>query len=385
MISSRRIVFLCFYPAYPPTNGSGAVTYGLAKHVDAQAHIVQVARVGSDIVTPDGVSVETVPMASGSRWRKLLGLRRRVRQMASACSRYAPDVIMLEGASWTLYHWRLLAALRRSCPGVPIVYHSHFVEYPWRRGQGSWAIAAATKHAEACLVEDADHVFAVSKSDAAAFHRLYGVKPGLLPNAADVERFECVPTGAVDAIRRQYKMRAPAVLFMGLADYAPNREGIDFLVNHAFPALLHRREGVQLVLIGGEVAHRRDWLLAPGRIPYEDVPAMVRAADICVAPVFSGTGTRLKILEYMATGRPVVSTSKGAEGLDITSGRDILIADDAAGFAESMDSLLADPETAARIGARGAALVREKYSWSALAGELSGAMDRWIGVRAAEA
>jgi glycosyltransferase involved in cell wall biosynthesis len=82
-----------------------------------------------------------------------------------------------------------------------------------------------------------------------------------------------------------------------------------------------------------------------------------------VVPLRVGGGTRLKILEAMATGRAVVSTSLGCEGLEVTPGEDILIADTPAAFAEATLRCLRDPALRARLGAAGRALVERRYQW----------------------
>jgi glycosyltransferase involved in cell wall biosynthesis len=93
-------------------------------------------------------------------------------------------------------------------------------------------------------------------------------------------------------------------------------------------------------------------------------------------PMSVGGGTRLKILEAMALGTPVVSTTKGAEGLDVTAGKDVLIADEPQTFATAVLRLLRDTGLHARLSENGRRLVREKYGWEVIGGQLNALLER---------
>jgi glycosyltransferase involved in cell wall biosynthesis len=111
----------------------------------------------------------------------------------------------------------------------------------------------------------------------------------------------------------------------------------------------------------------------PPKIPYPhnvkrtgylpDVRPVLAGADICIAPICSGSGTRLKILEYMAMGKPVISTSKGAEGIDYTHGLNIVIEDEIERYPEIIHQLVADETRCSDLGRNALKLVREKYDW----------------------
>lgn len=188
--------------------------------------------------------------------------------------------------------------------------------------------------AEGRILREADISFAVSDIDSRQFEKLYGIRPKLLPNGVDIDRFEQVTNEDVQRAKLKYGLDDRTLLFMGLYHYKPNKEGIDFLVKSVMPEMLQQYPEIKLAIIGSEVPYNKPWLIKPGIIQYEELPSFVKACSIGVAPIFSGSGTRLKILEYMAAGIPVVSTTKGAEGITVEDGQNILIADDADGFIE---------------------------------------------------
>jgi glycosyltransferase involved in cell wall biosynthesis len=102
----------------------------------------------------------------------------------------------------------------------------------------------------------------------------------------------------------------------------------------------------------------------------DDIRPRVACSSVCVVPMTVGGGTRLKILEAMALGTPVVSTNKGAEGLGVTTEENILIADEPTEFANAILRLLDDPALQAKLAANGQELVREKYGWDQIGEKL---------------
>jgi glycosyltransferase involved in cell wall biosynthesis len=102
----------------------------------------------------------------------------------------------------------------------------------------------------------------------------------------------------------------------------------------------------------------------------DDVRRHLAQAAVVIVPLRLGGGTRLKVLESMAMARPVVSTSIGAEGIDVAPERNILLADDPASFAVAVGRLLDEPDLAARLGRKGRALVEARYSWDTAAQRL---------------
>lgn len=168
------------------------------------------------------------------------------------------------------------------------------------------------------------------------------------------------------------------LLFVGKMDYFPNLDAMAFFLGDVWPLLRSRYgDGVRFHLVG---AHAPDafrpeaW---PGvthsRHCHDVVPAYAEAS-LAVVPIRSGGGTRIKILEAFALGRPVVSTTLGAEGLEVEPGRHLLTADSPEAMAEACAELLDEPDRAAGIAAEAAAFVQARHSPEAIARAL-GASD----------
>jgi glycosyltransferase involved in cell wall biosynthesis len=120
-----------------------------------------------------------------------------------------------------------------------------------------------------------------------------------------------------------------------------------------------------------------------GRV--DDVRPDLEEATAYIVPLRIGGGTRLKIFEAMAMGKAVVSTTVGAEGLPVTSGEHLLVADEPRTFARAVVGLLRDPDRRRRLESAARALVLERYDWSVVAGELEGALVRFARIAAAKA
>jgi glycosyltransferase involved in cell wall biosynthesis len=149
--------------------------------------------------------------------------------------------------------------------------------------------------------------------------------------------------------------------------WPPNVEGVLWFAQQVFPRVLREVPGAVLTIIGKnpppalqDLARR-----APGSVEVTGYVAdphgyLAETAAFAV-PLLSGGGMRVKILDAWAWGLPVVSTTLGAEGIDVRPGEDALIADTPGGFAESCTLLLTRPALRKRIGAAGRAAVRERY------------------------
>ena len=216
-----------------------------------------------------------------------------------------------------------------------------------------------------------DLVLTVSDADRTTFQRLY-------PGAA--RAYHVVPTG-VDTEYFGPSTAAPDpthLVFTGSMDWLPNEDAILHFCADILPRIRRAEPGVTFSIVGRAptpAVRRRaseGGIEVTGRV--DDVRPHVARGAVYVVPVRIGGGTRLKIFEAMALGKAIVSTTVGAEGLPVTDGRDILIADHPAAFAEAVVRLLRDVGERQRLETAARRLVVERYDWSAVAGEMEAAL-----------
>ena len=189
----------------------------------------------------------------------------------------------------------------------------------------------------------------------------------VVPNAADVEYFQPrqgdpPPDGRT-------------VVYFGLLSTVPNVDGVIHFIRDIWPRVLAVHPEARCKIVGGRPPPSLLALAGPGVELtgfVEDLRPHLAGAAAVVVPLRLGSGTRLKIVEGMAMGKAIVSTTLGAEGIDAVPGRHLLIADEPATFAESVNRLLDQPALAARIGQAARQLAVERYAWSAAACALEG-------------
>jgi sugar transferase (PEP-CTERM/EpsH1 system associated) len=178
-------------------------------------------------------------------------------------------------------------------------------------------------------------------------------------------RIEVVPNGVdVSAFTPASPNADSSLLFVGSMDYHANVDAVTWFVHEVWPGVAARHPQLEFVIAGRNPA-KEVQALTSGRIritgTVDDVRPYYAEAFAVVVPLRVGAGTRLKILEAMAAGVPVVSTSLGAEGIDAQPGRDLLIADSPQGMIDALDALT--PEKRASIAAAGRKLVGRAYDW----------------------
>jgi len=254
---------------------------------------------------------------------------------------------------------------------IPSVLFQHNVESVlWRRQaahepnpfkRAAFALEALKiDRYERSTVRRFPHVIAVSERDRAE-----------MTGMTDTSRLSVVPTG-VDVVH--YRTAAgvavePLVLFLGSMDWEANVDAVDYFCRDIWPAVKSAVPAARFRIVGRN-PHSRVQKLACASIEITgSVPTVVerlRQAAVFVVPLRIGGGTRLKIFEAMAAGKAVVSTSIGAEGLDVHHGRDVILADQAPRFADAVIELLLDAERRRALGVAAAELAA-RHDWSVVA------------------
>jgi glycosyltransferase involved in cell wall biosynthesis len=207
-------------------------------------------------------------------------------------------------------------------------------------------------------------VVCVSQEDCALLRKEFDLK-----NVAG-----SVPTGVnLDYFSELVQSPTPfTIAFLGSMDWIPNIDAVMWFGRDILPAIKKRRPRVRFLIIGRNpppqvlaMATESSDVEVTGTVP--DVRPFLVQAETMVVPLRIGGGTRIKIFEAMAAGIPVVSTKLGAEGLEVTSGENILLADDPTDFANKTCLLLEKPELRNRIGEAGRNLVKTKFGWTTVA------------------
>ena len=225
-----------------------------------------------------------------------------------------------------------------------------------------WQLPVVREY-EADIAARSARVVVVSDGDRTFFELFAPGRVDVVPNGVDCSRIEA----------RLVPPSNPTILFLGSLDYSPNVDALNVLVDDIAP-LISRRDAT-IAVVGSNPrpavfdAARRCSLAVSIAADVADTGPYWKGARCLVVPLRMGGGTRLKILESLAWGVPVVSTKLGCEGLELRDRRELLIADDAKDFAAAVDRLLDDHALGNTLAKRGRELVEARYDWTRL-GEL---------------
>jgi glycosyltransferase involved in cell wall biosynthesis len=212
---------------------------------------------------------------------------------------------------------------------------------------------------ESTLYKKFDKIWACSDIDAKQFHALNEgkIKIDVVPNGAEIR-----------ALNFKENTQRNRLLFCGSLDYAPNEEGLMWFVTKIWPLLLNKCKEIYLTIIGrGNLSEDLKEIFRLSKVNYqgevEDVLPFYSETDVVVVPLLSGSGTRLKVLEAMAYGRPIVSTSKGAEGINYENRKHLIVEDDPDLFAKRIIELFNDDNLYSETSNNAKVLIEGHYSW----------------------
>ena len=209
------------------------------------------------------------------------------------------------------------------------------------------------------------HVIAVSENDRSLMTRWVDARSHqpVFPRAVDLSN-EFAP----DSVSELPPQPAPLVSFVGAMDWEPNVDGVEYFCSEIWPSIKAEVPQARLRIVGRNPVRRvekwaSDSIEVTGRVP--SVVEHLRQSAVVIVPLRIGGGTRLKIYEAMAAAKAVVSTTIGAEGLDIHNGSDIILADDPRAFSQAVVTLLRDPDQRRRYE-QAAAQTAARHDWPAI-------------------
>ncbi len=383
-------LFLSDVVPYPPNLGRHQRVYHLLKGVSACSHVTFVCHTPSGAITPELKALQpfyrtAVPFPSGSlayrrdatlpRPRRLLKALRGYLDLREpflvSCTR-SPDAVRLVSQLCRRQHFDLVWVERlislsmlpewldaRVVVDLDDVEHRRLA-HRLRSGRLHWQVpldaleCLKLRRLERNLLR-LPYEFAVCST---VDQEAIGGPPRVhvIPNGVSVPSVRPVPPG-----------REPVFLFVGTMSLPPNADAACFFARRILPRIRRRIPEARFLVVGHEPPasvrslHDGARTIVTGSVP--DVEPYLRQCAVAVVPLRFGGGTRLKILEAMAHARPVVSTTVGAEGLDLEPGRHLLIADGAAGFADACVALAGDAAARETLTAAAYEAVVTRYDW----------------------
>lgn len=180
----------------------------------------------------------------------------------------------------------------------------------------------------------------------------------VIPNGVDINYFS----------PNSYQPQPYTLIYIGQIGWKPNEDALLYFSKEIYPLIRKKQPETKFLIVGNKPSREiRDLAFTDSSIEVtgfvEDVRGYINKARVYVAPIRIGSGTRLKILEALSMGKPVVSTSIGCEGLDVENGKNIIIRDTPGEFADAVLELFTDEAKCKMLGVNGRRLMEEKYDW----------------------
>lgn len=376
-----RILVLSTQFPYPPRSGFEMRVYQLVRQLAERNDVMVLSFVEPDEAA-DAVAFATEVPVRTIIYEEPSVLVRRARQLLSVASAtpyacqsvYSPvmqsaitelcsdggfDVVQLESSVFCQYRYPR---------GVRVVLDEHNIEYELfqRMGQGERSFLRRAfngleylrfKRFEQRAWKQVDAAFVCSEREVRLVGAVAPATPvAVVPNGVDIEAFRPAPSAP----------EARTAVFNGVLDYRPNLDAALYLVEDIWPLVRERCPDARLSIVGraGRTdvsALAREGVEITGEVP--DVRPYLNRAAVVTVPIRMGSGTRLKVVEALALGKAMVSTTVGCEGIAVRDREHLLIADDAPAFAGAIVRLFEEPELAARLGEEGRRLAEADYSW----------------------
>jgi glycosyltransferase involved in cell wall biosynthesis len=399
-----QVLFLSLVPPLPANNGHSMRSWALLRALAAEgAEITLLTFVppGTECDVP-GLrpccrSVETLPQilvsASGGqdyagRFASLFShLPYMIRRFASPDMRSRVAAQLQTRSFDAIVGETIFSLLNVPATDVPIILDQHNIEHlivsryaRLQRNPLKWWYAAAEadklRRSEVAGCRRAAVVLCCSEHDRGELRRLcpearYSVAPNVIDTGYDRPAVAVEERSSFAEGTTARAAQPPIILYQGGMDWLPNRDAVEFFVASVLPLVQKEVPQVQFVAAGRNpppaFLSRFAGLPAvkfTGTVP--DMRAIIAQAAVCVVPLRIGSGTRLKILEAAALAKPIVSTTLGAEGLELRAGKELLLADQAGPFAQAVVELLRDRTRAEAMGRAARALTEREYSFAVL-------------------
>ncbi len=271
------------------------------------------------------------------------------------------DVVQLEG----LYLCPYIPVIRKYSDAL-IAYRAHNIEYEiWERtailSDGLRSkylknLSNRIKRFEESYLNSYDLLVPITDRDGAILDKLGNTKPRHTSQTG-IDFASLVPTAK--------KLEFPSLFHIGALDWAPNQEGLIWFFDHCWAKIRERCPDVKFYLAGRNAPDWFERKIKRSGVEYlgeiNDAYDFINSKAIMVVPLFSGSGMRIKIIEGMSLGKPIVTTEIGTEGIPTTNGENIMIANDAGQFVEEVVNLVNDRELADRIGKNAIGFIQEKF------------------------
>lgn len=302
---SKKFAFVAFFPVLPNSSGSSEVSYAFFKYWPNKSKkfffISHLKRINNK-------NIQTVNIPKEIIFFKILSLIKISLKIFKYLKKSKEPFLVIEGPSWILYSYIVIKIIKFLLPKTKIIYHSHSIEYEIRKKFSNFLIAKITFILEKIVLSLSDLKTSVSLFEQNKFKKHYGVNTVLVPNGVDTANYNEI---------KKNKNSSKYIIYSGSYSYKPNKVAIDLLLKKIMPGILMKNPHIKLILTGGGFNREfnKKWLIDYGQIKKTKMINLLNNSALTIIPLKFGSGTRIKILEALCLGIPIITTSIGAQGI----------------------------------------------------------------------
>ena len=305
----NRTAFVAFYTVYPSNMGSSEVSSSFFETWKGKKKIFQI----SHLKNINNKIINTQFIIKEKPIYKILKIIPLVKKVKHFLLKNQKPNIIIEGPSWIGYSFFFFIIAKILIPRAFIIYHSHSIEYEIRKNNSNYFISFLTKIMEKYIFHNVDLATSVSVKEKKKINKLYNKETIIFPNGVNLKRLQ--------EKKNNFFFKPKKYLFYsGSYLYGPNKQAIDLLNKYFMPKLVEKFPDLKLILTGGGYYNNHGWLINLGIVPKNYLIKLLKRAQLILVPVYEGYGTRVKIIEALMLGVPVVSSSKGIDGIDYKFG-----------------------------------------------------------------
>lgn len=300
----NKTAFVAFYTVYPSNMGSSEVSSSFFETWSGEKKIFQIShqkKINNKKIYTCFIKKETPLYKISKIFKLVLQIKKYFRNSANSN-------IIIEGPSWIGYSFIFFILSKIFLSKTSFVYHSHSIEYEIRKNNSNFLISWLTRIMENYIFNNVNIATSVSLKERIKIKKLYNRKTVLLPNGIFLNKLKSKKK--IISFPKRY------ILYSGSYLYKPNKQAIDLLNQFFMPRLIRKFPNLKLVLTGGGFQQNYKWIVNLDIVKKNYLIQLLKKSQLILVPIYEGYGTRIKIIEALMLGVPVISTPIGIDGIE---------------------------------------------------------------------
>lgn len=332
MFRKKKFAFVAFYPVLPNTTGSSEVSGSFFKYwPNDNKKFFFITHLQNKMKNK---KFNEINIFKEHPLLKIIALCKLCAKIYNFLKTSKNPYLIVEGPSWIVYSYITIIITKFLLPRLTVIYHSHSIEYEIRKKFNNKIISCITFILERKVFEISNYSTSVSRDESKKIYNLYKKNTILFKNGIDLNNIKNIS---------KKKLNYKYIIYTGSYLYKPNKEAINILINKIMPKVLKNHPYLKLIITGGGYLSNdyKNWLIDLGKVSKNKLYYYLKNAECLVTPILYGSGTRIKIIEALCLGTPVITTSIGISGIEYLNKRsNAIVSDNIKSFPKFINNFL---------------------------------------------